>query len=153
MGGLSGWMTLVEVSREMLVDPFQYCSASGEEYVKRLAALDPLVVASLVCRNEVDDRAMCFAKGQLSVDFRYLEKAHSSYWSSFVCNRGLPERQLGMRFQCMTQNNISSGKRVIACVQLTVGWSRIEVPMGCYAELLLALTYKRCALIAPKSGR
>lgn len=66
------------------MDAIQYRPAGEEEYVKRMAALDLLVLASLAGRIDVNGRAMRFAKPQLSVAFRFFENVQKSNRSNFV---------------------------------------------------------------------
>lgn len=129
MSCLSRWGSFTEVLKECVLDVFQFCSKSEEKYAMRLIVLDPSLVASWAGREYVDDWTMCFAKLQLCVDFRYLEKANSQYRSSFVCNERRTRTATGdaVPYQCWTQNHNPGAKRMIACAKLTVAWSQIKV--------------------------
>lgn len=154
LAGLGRFGTYVGIPRELGVDAFQYRTFGEVGYVKRLAALDKSLVESWVDVVDVDDRALCFGKPQLSVDFRFVEKATSQYWSNFVRNERRVRETTGyaVPYQYLTQNNITVARRGDAFARLTVGWSRIEVPMGCYAELPPVFSYKGSAMMDPRSG-
>lgn len=57
----------MEVPRELGMDAFQYCMEGGEENVKPLSALDPLVIASRVGPTDVNDTAMGRARPQVCI--------------------------------------------------------------------------------------
>lgn len=50
------------------------------------------------------------------------------------------------------QNSIYNVSRVATYAKLTVGWSRVEVPVGCYAELPPVFTYMGSAFMDPCMG-
>lgn len=50
----------------------------------------------------------------------------------------------------MTQKNSSRAKKMVAYARLTVGWSRIEVPMGCYADRSPVFTHRTSELANPQ---
>lgn len=154
LSGLSCWGSFTEVPKRFGLDVFQYRTKDEEEYVWRLVALDPPLVTSWVGHENVDGRAVSFVKPQLCVDFFYLEKTSSQYWLSFVRNEQLTRAATGQAvlYRCVTQNNIFSAKTMIAYVKLTVGWSRIEMWMGNWAELSPVFTYKGCAMMNAQSG-
>lgn len=60
------------------------------------------------------------------------------------------EMGVSVPYQCMTQKLISSAKRLVAYARVTVGWSRIEAPMGCYVEITPGFTYDGSELINPQ---
>lgn len=86
LSGLSRWKSSVEIPKELGLDVFQYGTRGEETYVRRLAALDPSLVASRVCRIDIDDGTLYFVKLQLCVDFHYLDNGSSHYCSNFVRN-------------------------------------------------------------------
>lgn len=88
-------------------------------------------------QSDADCRGICLATLHLCIDFCDLKKANSHYWSNFVQNesRTREVRGYAASYQRVTQNNISSAKRMVEYAKLTVGWSRIEIPLGCYSEL------------------
>lgn len=105
-------------------------------------------------RKDVDDWARSFAKPRLCFNFCYLEKANLQYWSSFVRNVRQTRAATGyaVTYQCVTQNDISSAKRLIAYAKWSFGRSLIKVPMGCYGEFPPVFTYKGSAMIDTHSG-
>lgn len=66
-----------EVSKELSLETFQFCTKGEVEYVKRLVVLNRSLVPSWAGCVDVDDRATCFAQPQVYVDFHYLEKVNS----------------------------------------------------------------------------
>lgn len=58
---------------------FQYRTVGKVEYVARHGALDKSLTVSRAYVTDVDYRDLCFAKLQLSVDFRFIEKLDLSY--------------------------------------------------------------------------
>lgn len=55
-------------------------------------------------------------------------------------------------FQYVTQNSVAATKRKVANAKLAIGLSRIEGPMGCYAELCFIFLFKESAPMDPQSG-
>lgn len=74
LSGLSQWESYVEIPKELTMDTFQFRTMGKKDYVERFATLDQLLVTSWAGRSDIDDRALCFAKPQLSVAFGYLKK-------------------------------------------------------------------------------
>lgn len=97
------------------MDLFQYGTQGKKNYVEMIAALNPSLGVSWVGRSDVDNRAPCFAKPQSGVDFRYLEKASSQFWSNLVSNERRTGSTTGLvvPYQSVMQNNISSTKKMI----------------------------------------
>lgn len=97
---------------------------------------------------------MCFEKPRLYVNFRYLKKTDSQYWSNFARNERRTQSATGLAVPhlCVTQNNIPSTSRMFAYAKLTVGRTRIEIPIGCYSEPSLVFHYKGSASRNPRSG-
>lgn len=94
LSGLSRWRLLTEVSKELGLDAFQFCTKGEEKYVKWLVALDPSLVAIRAGCKDVDDGTMCFAKLQLGSPSatckrltRHIDQA------SYATNSGLARRQ------------------------------------------------------------
>lgn len=147
-------MSSVEVLKDLGMGAFEYRTEGEDKYMERVTALDPLLVASWVGRSNVDDKAIYFAKPQLCVYFRYLEKADLHYWTKLIRNKRLARAVTGyaVSSQSVMQNNASSAKRVMAYAKLTVGRSRVEVLIACYAELAQIFNYKASALMDPQSG-
>lgn len=117
-------------------------------YVKQLAALDLSLDASWAVRIDVDDRAMCFPREQLHVDFWFLEKGFCQNWLNFICSDRRIRSATGfaVSYQCVTQNNNLSNKRMVTYANLKVGWSGIEEPTECNAELSSVFLFKRSKL-------
>lgn len=154
LSGSSQWKLFVAIARELGMDAFQNRTQDEKVCVERLNALDPSLVASEAAENDVDDGAMCLAKSQLCIDFRYLEKANLQYWSNLTSNERWNRSATGLAvpLQFVKMKNILSTARMVAFAKLPVGWSRIEVPMGFYVELPPVFTYKGSPLRNPRSG-
>lgn len=73
LSALSLWNSFAVV-RELILDAFPFPTKGGEENLERFFTLCISPVASSAGCDDVDDRAKCFAKLQLCIDFRYLEK-------------------------------------------------------------------------------
>lgn len=83
---------------------FQYRARGKEENLRRLAALDPSPVASWVGWIDVANWSFWFVKAQMCVDFCYLDKGSSHYWSNFVRNKRL---NVSTRFHTKTRCRIA----------------------------------------------
>lgn len=68
---LSRWKSSAEVPKELGLDALQFCKRGKEKYVEQLVALGPALIPLWAVLDVDDDRAMCFAQPQLSVNFRY----------------------------------------------------------------------------------
>lgn len=125
-----------------------------EEYIERLAALNSPLVSSGVGRRDVNDTAMRLAKPQLCVGFHYLEMANFYYWTESVRSesRARVAAKYANLHRCGTQNKTSSARRMIACLTMTVNWTRIEVLMRFYVELPKVFTYNGSTLMDHQSS-
>lgn len=153
--GLSWLRTFIRVPKKLDMDAFQYRTVSKLEYVTRLAALDKLLIVSSADVTTVDDWALCFARVQLSLDFRFIEQPDLWYWTNYIRNESRVRektRYAVLYCQYLTPSNIAFVKKKFVFAKLTVGWSRNQVPMGCYVELPLIFSYKESAMMNPSSG-
>lgn len=150
--GLSRFWTFLGVSRELGIGTFQYRTVRKVEYVARLAVFDNLLMFFWADVTDMDDRDLYFAKLQLSVDFRHLEKSGLLYWTNYVCHECRVRATTGyaVPYQYVMQIIIAAAKRKGVNAKLTLGWSLIKVPMGCFAELLPIFSYKGSALMDPR---
>lgn len=154
LSGLSRWKSSVGVPKELGMDVTRYRTRGEDEYMRRLTALDPSLVASWAGRIDIDDRALCFERPQFCVDFRYLAKGSLHFESNFVRNMRQTRADTGYTVtnQNVTQNNIFNVGGSAAYAKRTIDWSRIKVPIGCCKEFPLESSYKGSALTDPRSG-
>lgn len=126
----------MKIPKDLGMDPFPCLTEGAEKYVERLTVLDPSLVVWWVGRSNVLDRAMCFSKPKLFVDFRLFIKTNLQYWTTFVRNerQALAATGYAVLYQSVMKKNVQSAERMVAYTKLTVRRSRIDVTMGPYAE-------------------
>ena len=154
LSGLSRFKTFTMVPANLDMDLFQYRTQGEIDYVRNLANIGPELIEEWRGQVDVDDRALCYAKPQLCVEFRFLEKGGSIYWNNYVRNERRLRASTGLAipYQCLTEKHLTNARKAEAFPKLTIGWSRLEVPMGCYAELPQVLSYKGRYMLDEDSG-
>jgi len=153
LSGLDRLWTYTPVPANLNMDMFVYRTEGEVDYVARLSALSPTLIESWRGLVDVDDRAYCYTKPQLVVDFRFKRK-NTKYWTNWVRNerRALEATGLLVPYQSQTQHCVKSTVKAVAYPRATVGVSRIEPPLGCNTEMPSVVSYKGSALIDPRSG-
>lgn len=146
---LGRFRTFIGVPKEFGMGAFQYRMLGKEEYVLQLATLDLLLISSRAHCSDVEDSALCFSEPQLSVDFGFIDQSSLPYWMNYVGKerRILAATGYEVSYQCVTHNNIAAARRKFSFSKLAAEWSRIELPIGCYAELSSISTYAWSALM------
>ena len=106
------------------MDLFMYRTAGEEGYVAALAALPADLVESWRGVTRVDQRAICYGRARLRVEFRFLQK-DGHYWGE--CVRG--ERRdrtttgLAIPYQCPQHRLMTASARARVFATLTAGWT------------------------------
>jgi len=151
LSDLNRLLTYDSIPAELGVSMFVYRTLVEIDYVARLDALDAALLVAWCGREDVDERAYCYTKPQLCVDFRFIRK-DSRYWTNYVRNerRSLEATGLLVPHQCTQQNNMTMAAKGRAYATAIVGATRIEPPVGCNSELPSVCTYKFEDLMDPQ---
>lgn len=133
---LSRFWTFTSVPRKLGMNVFQYRTVNDVEYVAWFAALDKSQTVSWTDVTDVNDRELCFARPQLSGDFRFTEKSGLPYWTNHLRNERyvLEIKGYAVLYQYVTQNIIVSPKMKIVFAKLMFGRFWIKLLTGCYAN-------------------
>lgn len=151
--GLNRLRSTVLIEPELGVDMFVYRTQGEVAYVDSLNELTAETIEGWRDSEDVDQRALLMDRPQMRVDFRFHRKV-SSYWKDGIRGerRARSVTGLAIPYHILTQFNMTNDAKGGGFPLLTLGWGKVEVPRGCYAELPPVFSYKIQALMDRRHG-